>query len=36
MNILITGIAGLIGSRFAQYLIENTEHQVYGVDALQA
>lgn len=32
MNILITGIAGLIGSRLADYIIENTEHTVIGID----
>ena len=34
MNILITGIAGLIGSRLADYIIENTEHTVIGIDDL--
>ena len=34
MNILITGVAGLIGSRLADYLIENTNHKIIGVDDL--
>jgi UDP-glucose 4-epimerase len=34
-NILITGIAGLIGSRFADWIIKNKpEYQVIGVDDL--
>lgn len=35
-NILITGIAGLIGSKFAEYIIENhnDEYHVIGVDSL--
>jgi UDP-glucose 4-epimerase len=35
-NILITGIAGLIGSKFAQYIIDNyiDEYTVIGVDSL--
>jgi len=31
-TILITGVAGLLGSRLADWLIENTEHTVIGVD----
>ena len=33
-NILITGVAGLIGSKFAEYIIENhgDEYNVIGVD----
>lgn len=33
-TILITGVAGLIGSNFAHWLLENTEHEVIGVDDL--
>lgn len=34
MRILITGIAGLIGSRFAQWLTTHTDAQVLGIDDL--
>jgi len=34
MKILITGVAGLIGSRFADWVIENNKAIVYGVDDL--
>lgn len=34
MQILITGVAGLIGSRLADYIIENTEDKVIGIDDL--
>ena len=34
MKILITGIAGLLGARFTDWLIENTSHSVIGVDDL--
>ena len=34
MKILVTGNAGLIGSRFCDWLIENTEHEVIGLDDL--
>lgn len=34
MNILITGIAGLLGSRLADWIIENTNHSVVGIDDL--
>lgn len=35
MNILITGVAGLIGSRFADYIIENKKDvNVIGIDNL--
>ena len=34
MNILITGIAGLLGSRLADWIIENTNHKVIGIDNL--
>lgn len=34
MNILITGNAGLLGSRLADYLLENTDHKIIGIDDL--
>lgn len=34
MNILITGVAGLLGSRFAEYLINNKNCKVIGIDDL--
>lgn len=34
MKILITGIAGLLGSRLADWILENTEHEVIGIDNL--
>ena len=34
MNILITGVAGLIGSHFADWIIENNKANVYGIDNL--
>jgi len=34
-NVLITGVAGLIGSRFADWILEHrTEYQVVGIDNL--
>lgn len=34
-NVLITGVAGLLGSRFAEYLIQNhPDIRVYGIDDL--
>lgn len=35
-NVLITGVAGLIGSKFAQYIIDNhsEEYTIIGVDSL--
>ncbi len=33
-NILITGVAGLIGSRLADWIIKNTDYNVIGVDDL--
>lgn len=33
-TILITGIAGFIGSRLAKWLLDNTEHEVIGIDNL--
>lgn len=33
-NVLITGIAGLIGSRMADWIVENTGYAVVGVDDL--
>jgi len=32
MRILITGVAGLLGSRLADWLIENTDNEVIGID----
>ena len=34
MKILVTGIAGLLGSRLADWIIDNTEHTVIGIDDL--
>ena len=34
MVILITGVAGLIGSKFAKWLIQNTNHKIIGIDNL--
>ena len=34
MKILITGVAGLLGSRLADWIIENTNHKVIGIDDL--
>ncbi len=34
MNILITGVAGLLGSRLADWICENTDHTVIGIDDL--
>tara|TARA_Y100001937_G_scaffold124937_1_gene190648 strand:+ start:437 stop:1432 length:996 start_codon:yes stop_codon:yes gene_type:complete len=34
MKILITGVAGLLGSRLADWIVENTEHEVIGIDDL--
>jgi len=34
MKILITGVAGLLGSRLADWIIENTPHSVVGIDDL--
>jgi len=34
MKVLITGIAGLLGSRLADWIIDNTDHTVVGVDDL--
>ena len=33
-KILITGVAGLLGSRLADWIIKNTEHKVIGIDDL--
>ena len=33
-NVLITGVAGLLGSRLASWIIENTNHNVIGIDDL--
>jgi len=34
MKILITGVAGLLGSRLADWILENTNHDVVGIDDL--
>lgn len=34
MNILITGVAGFIGSNLADWILDNTNHAVIGVDNL--
>ena len=34
MNVVITGIAGLLGSRLADWIIENTNYKVIGIDDL--
>ena len=34
MKILITGIAGLMGARMADWILENTDHKVVGIDDL--
>ena len=34
MKYLITGIAGLLGSRLADWISENTDNEVVGVDDL--
>jgi UDP-glucose 4-epimerase len=34
MNILITGVAGLLGSRFCTWILDNTNHNVIGIDDL--
>ena len=33
-KIMITGIAGLMGSRLADWILENTKHKVVGIDDL--
>tara|TARA_Y100000361_G_scaffold52586_1_gene46022 strand:- start:934 stop:1956 length:1023 start_codon:yes stop_codon:yes gene_type:complete len=33
-NVLITGVAGLLGSRLADWIIENTDYNVIGIDDL--
>jgi len=33
-KVLITGVAGLLGSRLADWIIENTDYQVVGIDDL--
>lgn len=35
-NVLVTGSAGFIGSNMIQYLLENTDYVVYGIDNFQA
>lgn len=34
MKILITGVAGLLGSRLADWIIQNNKAEVYGIDDL--
>ena len=34
MKILITGVAGLLGSRLAEWILKNTDNQVIGIDDL--
>lgn len=33
-TILITGVAGLIGYQFANWLLKNTQHNIIGIDAM--
>ena len=35
-TILITGVAGLLGWNFANYLLKETKHKVIGIDALES
>ena len=35
-KVLITGVAGLLGSRLADWIIENTDYNVIGIDDLIA
>ena len=34
MNVLVTGIAGLLGSRLATWILDNTDCNVIGIDDL--
>ena len=34
MNILITGCSGFIGFHLSKYLLENTNHKIFGIDNL--
>jgi len=34
MKILVTGVAGLLGSRLADWIIETTDHEIIGIDDL--
>ena len=34
MNIVITGAAGLLGSHLSRWLVNNTDHSVFGIDDL--
>ena len=31
MNVLITGISGMVGSHLADYLLKNTDWKIYGL-----
>ena len=33
-KILVTGVAGLLGSRLADWIISNTDYKVIGIDDL--
>ena len=33
-TILITGVAGLLGARLADWIIDNTQYKVVGIDDL--
>ena len=33
-NVLVTGIAGLLGSRLSKWIVENTNLKVIGIDDL--
>lgn len=35
MKVLITGVAGLLGSRFAEYLLEDKNNEVIGIDCCE-
>ena len=36
MKYLITGVAGLLGSRLADWIVENTDNEVIGIDDLSS
>jgi dTDP-glucose 4,6-dehydratase len=33
-NVLITGVAGFIGSHVAEYFLRNSDHRVFGIDSM--